>query len=1574
MLTPHTHTEDTISWHNNQIYAWEAELRANEEAKVIAKHKAASKNYSFDSGSGGITSSHTSSDNVQNTVSFDLTITKIKNRNLDVKGVAKLRTAVIKKTRTGKGTLSGFVDYNEKKTVSYTLNDNNVYNYFTVDVHEDPEDGFGPIFITKAGQSSCPYEGASYTKYYEKGTKINEATQKLYSPSIEANKRFITEQPAGRAVPVTLYLRNNSESKMPLFHNLRMGQNSNPNGAVVLLDGAPLTEDGSPHTFSITAGDIMQKTITIAQANTDVLDYNDLEFILYSSCGSAIGYDLADTVKVSVQFIQSCSDIELNIDNRTVNTVSGDSLYVEFSNYNLDYKNFYSLELQYQGPGDIDWRRAKEFVLDADDLTANNELLKGGKTAFYLPMKEFSDGNYQFRAATYCTNGSDKICFSTEPINIVKDMTPPVSMGSPNPSDGILTPSKELSILFNEDIQKDKITYSNFEIKGLLNGYEVNNNVALDFSGVGSAYTEMNLTANNSFSIECWFRRTPGQAGSLFSWGSQDRYISLGFTADNKLKVVNEADSIFSDDYNTDTDWQYVSMTFDRDDMLVSVYVNNAQYNKAVIAEKKFKAPISGRLYLGKSNSAPLFNGQIRQAHFWNTKRVLSDTGDMNTSKTGKENNLIGYWSLDEGLGDIAYDKARSRHLYVNTDWYINPAGKAFVFNGSNYLKVPSEVHPIADDADYTIEFWFKGDKKERATIFSIGHGINDSYPDDKISIGTNFDGSLFLRNSGLDRNIVNFDVLDGQWHHLALSMRRNGSVNIYLDGAYTSQLKASLFTRLAAANIYLGACHYTNYSLVDVTTEYFTGEIDELRLWDAALTAEQLDLNRNHKLSGEESGLMLYYPFETYKLDEGNQLQLEASLNNQVVEYSDEEAIASTELFSNHGPAIKDVRPIEDVAFSITPSDNKVILTITEPIKRIENSILEITSKNVMDVNGNRLVSPVKWTAYINMNRLQWSEDVISVEKTLYEPKNIKVNISNTSGMNEYYTIDNLPVWLSCGETTGILGPQESKEISLVVNDALPIGSYESSITLVGNNDYQETLLINLSVLGEKPDWDVNPNDYPTSMTVTAQLKIKNIYQEDENDIIAAFVNGECRGIASPKYIKALNSYYILMDIYGGDSSQNNIANDYSQEITFQVWDASTGHTYVDVTSNTKIVYEALTFKGSLISPVILNARNSIEQNIGLNKGWSWISFNVESNNIFDQVLTQIAPYGEIIKDSKSYVQSPTWTGGLDTITNNTMYRVKTKEASNLKVIGIPVEPADISLALVKDWNWIPYLPSIALPVNMALSGIEAKTGDQIRSHTNYSLYIEGIGWLGSLTYMMPGQGYLYYNTVAKNTLVYPSIINEELRSLVDLRNEQAYSPHWIVDYRGFQTNMTVTASLSINDKLIENNNYEVGVFVGTECRGTALLQYEEAIDKYLLYLMAFGTTGEKMSFRLYDHELEKEIEIKDLSFTFHSDLILGNPGTPYPLALQTPDYNSIEDINATLYVYPNPVKDYLYIINRGQLIDRYEITDITGKVVMKDDAVVSNMINVTTLPEGVYFVNLLVNNKSQMFKVIKE
>ncbi len=114
-------------------------------------------------------------------------------------------------------------------------------------------------------------------------------------------------------------------------------------------------------------------------------------------------------------------------------------------------------------------------------------------------------------------------------------------------------------------------------------------------------------------------------------------------------------------------------------------------------------------------------------------------------------------------------------------------------------------------------------------------------------------------------------------------------------------------------------------------------------------------------------------------------------------------------------------------------------------------------------------------------------------------------------------------------------------------------------------------------------------------------------------------------------------------------------------------------------------------------------------------------------------------------------------------------------------------------------------------------------------------------------------------------------------------LVGDRVVNKHWTVNPHLYANNMTMVGVITLNDDEIRNENFEIGAFCGEECRGSEVLKYYAAIDRYLVYLTVYGSDGDAISFRLYDHEAEEELGVNIEGVTFEVNAMYGKPTDPY-------------------------------------------------------------------------------------------
>lgn len=106
----------------------------------------------------------------------------------------------------------------------------------------------------------------------------------------------------------------------------------------------------------------------------------------------------------------------------------------------------------------------------------------------------------------------------------------------------------------------------------------------------------------------------------------------------------------------------------------------------------------------------------------------------------------------------------------------------------------------------------------------------------------------------------------------------------------------------------------------------------------------------------------------------------------------------------------------------------------------------------------------------------------------------------------------------------------------------------------------------------------------------------------------------------------------------------------------------------------------------------------------------------------------------------------------------------------------------------------------------------------------------------------------------------------------------------HWNPNPYQYQNNMTVIGVISFDDDEQRTASLELGAFCGDECRGSVMTHYEEILDRYYVYLMIYGNHDDSITFRCYDHNLNKELDMASEShIIFRTNDMIGSVNDPF-------------------------------------------------------------------------------------------
>lgn len=1461
MIAPSNNNQcysDSVEWCNSQIQIWENTLAANEKEKVLAyenREKHIDQNFSFDSGS-SVNMSTQVEESHGSTTDWTLTANVI----LDKTWIAAFNELGVEthiSTRTGGGTHNTWESGTTKlSSFSYTLAEEGDDDALTVDVYK--YGAYSPIFRTRGGQTSGPYEGEVKTKYYRPGTTIMEATMQIEVPHITVDVPTVSNVPTGSAANYTLRLTNASEIDEDVYYKLLMIDESNPDGAKITIDGMPLTDN---RIIKIPAGQTVTKAMQLWQTNTSVLDYKNIGIVLASQSQydpTSTWDQIADTVYVSAQFVPSSSAVTMKLDRTTLNSQTGDDLNISFNQFDRDYHNLKAFRIQYRKQGDTDWTLVREYVINEADKTQNNELLPSTATVSYkLPMHNFSDGDYTFRILSVSTYGNEEVYNTSEEIALVKDMQRPQPLGMPTPTNGILSPGDDVSIEFNENFLKGELTKTaNFIVTGVLNGAEVSHATALGMTGTANtASTEADINlAGKSFAIDAWVKLKG--AGTLLSHGKGQQKLVVGVD-DNRHLQVKIGSNVYTSKAEMPTDkWAYLTMNYavtDKGNTLKAAVAEDATTTDLFTDETVAAYEGNGPLAIGQH-----MTGAIHELTLWDEAHDMTAAlMEKNKTKNPATRHLIGYWKMDEGEGTVITDYARNRHLRIpGENWYLNNENKAITLDGTSHLDIPTaDVSPLAAD-NCAIELWMRADKQKGETqLLQAG----------EVELWMNTDGVLQLTSGDNTFSAGTSSLQDKAWHHVALNILRNGNAAVYVDGERTMATSVTGIGTTASDRMIVGARRTLTEDGAYKYDRQLVAGIDEIRLWNATLSADILKSRRKMRLNGTEQGLVAYYPFEKNTLDAYNQV-VTVGTDDDMLRTDHKAVYADALTFTDEAPALREKKTETNVDYSFTASDNKIVITLNETPATIAACTLNFTVRDLRDVNGN-LSLPVCWSAYINNNELAWSENSIKMTKKAGESHTFEASFTNKSGKQQMWTISGMPSWLKADTEYGTVDPLATETISFEVTEATPVGKYDETVYLTGNDGIATPLTLSLTMEGDKPDWTVDKGKYESTMSIIGTLSILGKPSYNADDIVGVFVDGECRGIAHPAYNERYDNSFLLLDVYGNDDDAGKV-------LIFKAYDASTGIMYPVTTTSQDVTFSANVLIGKYAAPLLIETANKIEQTTLLSTGWNWTSFYVNADDMnVSSVFASVADGVETVKTKDEFANCDkgTWYGKTFDVDNRSMYKARMSSTKVLKLIGSYGSKEDRTITVVPGWNWIAYNNTQTASVADALAGMDPQDGDMIKGQYGFALF-DGYEWTGSLKALTPGQGYMLQSASANvRTFNYPSSLPAYVQKKAAAQCKQySFSP---IDHHKYPSNMTITARVTFDGAV--QQDAEVGVFAGDECR-TA--EFTDA-DGYA-YFTVPGDGKCTLRFMLAK---DGQTWLSDVTLDFAEDAICGSYKLPF-------------------------------------------------------------------------------------------
>ena len=377
------------------------------------------------------------------------------------------------------------------------------------------------------------------------------------------------------------------------------------------------------------------------------------------------------------------------------------------------------------------------------------------------------------------------------------------------------------------------------------------------------------------------------------------------------------------------------------------------------------------------------------------------------------------------------------------------------------------------------------------------------------------------------------------------------------------------------------------------------------------------------------------------------------------------------------------------------------------------------------------------------------------------------------------------------------------------------------------------------------------------------------------------------------------------------------------------------------------------------------------IDLTMNLVKGWNWISSNLSDEkwtNAVDFLKPIEGNMSRLVGIDKELIKDPQYglVGPLTEMSALESYKIQMDNAVTNTWAGKAFAPEKSPITLYKGWNWLGYLPVKENTLDESLSLLEASENDMIKSHTEFSVFTSG-KWVGSLKSLKPGEGYVYYANSKKN-FCYPATRAfpvEEDAIDNNLKTSTANSS-WEVNSADYPDNMTIIGQVLVNDVPMYEGAYEIGAFVGKECRGIG--EYVEG--KLFLTVHGDVKNNESIKFKALENISGSIYDVKEtLSF---GNLHIGSFNNPFQLHVEG-NPTGICNASGKLVIYPNPIRERMYINGETSDISSIIILSSGGKVELSTDRYSDEGIDVNDLIPGVYVVAIRTSHGVQYEKVVK-
>ena len=305
--------------------------------------------------------------------------------------------------------------------------------------------------------------------------------------------------------------------------------------------------------------------------------------------------------------------------------------------------------------------------------------------------------------------------------------------------------------------------------------------------------------------------------------------------------------------------WYHVVGTFVPSTSM-HIYINGVQSETntvtspvASINTATANLTVGGREYAGAED---YFNGVIDEPRIYNYARTAGQiVEDMNAGHPAPGSPIgspLGHWKFDEGYGTTLNNSGSKGTSIAGSSaggaaWTNHGKfGKAIVTDGTaTYATIPDDDSiDFNYNQDFTVSFWMRDIGGSTASKAIVEKWTTGGTPYPYVFRTATGNKVIFLRFDTTNNPFITSSkvVMDSAWHHI-VGVKNGSTMYLYVDGVLDGTTTDSTNTTT------------TNTSAVQIGrrgggSNFWSGNLDELKIYNSALTASQVKLEYNRAQS----------------------------------------------------------------------------------------------------------------------------------------------------------------------------------------------------------------------------------------------------------------------------------------------------------------------------------------------------------------------------------------------------------------------------------------------------------------------------------------------------------------------------------------------------------------------------------------------------------------------------------------------------------------------------------------------------------------------------------------------------